>query len=91
MKVFTVTHLSVIDCSDNINVDVFDSYEKAKEKLATLFDRLVEDWHENYEFTNGNENEDVCIDRDENGFCIYENGYASHNSDTVKIMEKEVK
>lgn len=83
MKVWIVTTESAYDVELTTTVDVFSTYEKAKNR----FKSIVDDEKENDHLFN---TDDFVVEEKDDYFCVYENGNYCGDHFIAEITEKEV-
>jgi hypothetical protein len=84
MKVYILLWESQFDsgCCDQ-EVYVFDSLEKAKERMRTCAECIIDCWEKDFDG-------DIETNETEMSFEIYESGEYCYNHETLSIHEKEV-
>ena len=81
VSVYVVIADSTLDCSTNINIKVFSTYEKAK----AYFDECVADEKANDHLM---ELDDKFVYEEKNFFSVYQDGYWSEDHYEIEIIEK---
>ena len=81
--VYVVKADSTLDCSTDIDIKVFSTYEKAK----AYFDECVADEKANDHLM---ESDDKVLEESENHFAIWQDGYYCEDHYEISIVEKGV-
>ena len=91
MKVYVVLENWVVDYDSGSTMEVYSTKEKALEDFNERIRNAKIDM--NFEKNEDEQIEDSSIveEKDEDSYCIYEDGYYSNNHINIRIEEKEVK
>lgn len=91
MKVYVVLENWVVDYDSGSTMEVYDTKEKALEDFNERIRNARIDMNFNADEDEQIEESDMKEDKDEDSYCIYEDGYYSSNHISIRIEEKEVK
>lgn len=91
MKVYVVLENWVVDYDSGSTMEVYDTKEKALEDFNERIRNARIDMNFNVDEDEQVEESSIVEEKDEDSYCIYEDGYYSNNHISIRIEEKEVK
>ena len=91
MKVYVVLESWVVDCDSGSTMEIYDTKEKALEDFNERIRNARTDMNFNVDEDEQIDGNSMIEEKDEDSYCIYEDGYYSSNHISIRIEEKEVK
>lgn len=91
MKVYIILEDWASDYESGNNIEVYDTKEKALEDFNDRIKNARVDMNYDYNENEQIEDSDMVEEKEDDYYCIYEDGYYTRNHITIRLEVKEVK